>query len=68
MSTPFSAPRKKGLPSRRGCGMLDTEPEKCFNKEENSMLPGFEKFLDAFFDIFGGFFASILWWLDGLNG
>ncbi len=48
--------------------MLDTEPEKCFNKEENSMLPGFEKFLDAFFDIFGGFFASILWWLDGLNG
>ena len=48
--------------------MLDTEPEKCFNKEENRMLPGFEKFLDAFFDIFGGFFASILWWLDWLNG
>ncbi len=40
---------------------------KMFEKEENSMLPGFEKFLDAFFDIFGGFFASILWWLDGLS-
>ena len=48
--------------------MLDTEPENCFKKEGNSMLPGFEKFFDAFFDIFGGFFASILWWLDGLNG
>ena len=60
--------RRKGLPIRRRYGMLDTEPEKCFNKEENSMLPGFEKFLDAFFDIFGGFFASILWWLDWLNG
>ena len=43
-------------------------PRKMFEKEENSMLSGFEKFLDAFFDIFGGFFAGILWWLDGLNG
>jgi len=28
-------------------------------------MSGFEKFLDAFFDIFGSFFASILWWLNG---
>ena len=47
--------------------MLDTESEKCFEKEENSMLPGFDKFFDAFFDIFGAFFASILLWLDGLS-
>ena len=28
-------------------------------------MSGFEKLLDAFFDIFGSFFASILWWLNG---
>ena len=47
--------------------MLDTDPVKCFEKEEKSMLSGFETFLDAFFDVFGAFFASILWWLDGLS-
>ena len=58
---------QKGLAHPPAVWYVRHRTRKMFEKEENSMLSGFEKFLDAFFDIFGGFFASILWWLDNLS-